>query len=70
MIKLDDRLQKAYDIIANSNIRYNKVADIGCDHGKLALALLQNNICNHVDLIDISQDSLTKAVDLMKANNI
>lgn len=70
MIKLDDRLQKAYDIIANSNIKYNKVADIGCDHGKLALALLQNNICNHVDLIDISQDSLTKAVDLMKANNI
>ena len=46
MIKLDDRLQKAYDIIANSNVKYNKVADIGCDHGKLALALLQNNICN------------------------
>lgn len=69
MIKLDNRLKCLYDCIARSGT-YDVVADIGCDHGKLALALLQNNIANKVFLIDISPKSLQKAIDLMHAYNI
>ncbi len=41
------------------------VAAIGCDHGKLAKYLLDNSIVDFVYISDISQPSLTKAIDLL-----
>ncbi len=40
---------------------YDTVADIGCDHGRLAAALLQQNACRCVVATDISELSLEKA---------
>ena len=37
------------------------VADIGCDHGRLAVALLQQGLAKRVIASDISGDSLAKA---------
>ena len=37
------------------------VADIGCDHGRLAVALLQQGTARHVIASDLSADSLQKA---------
>ena len=37
------------------------VADVGCDHGRLTAALLQQGICRHVIASDISKPSLEKA---------
>ena len=43
------------------------VADIGCDHGKLAAWLIKNDIARHVICGDISEKSLEKAKRLAEA---
>lgn len=43
-------------------------ADIGSDHGKLALHLLNNNQCKHVYVCDISEQSLLRAKRLFHNN--
>lgn len=42
------------------------VADIGCDHGKLSLAILKSGLAKRVIASDISEDSLLKARLLAK----
>ena len=37
-------------------------ADIGCDHGKVALSVLKSGICGKVIAADISEESLMKVV--------
>ena len=44
---------------------YDTIADIGCDHGRLTAALLQNHICRRVVASDISAPSLDKAKQLL-----
>ena len=39
-------------------------ADIGCDHGKIAVAVLKSGICEKVIASDVSSKSLQKARDL------
>ena len=39
------------------------IADIGCDHGKLAMYLLQTEKCQSIIATDISAASLQKAID-------
>ena len=56
MIRLDDRLRCAYDMLRGANT----VADIGCDHGKLTAALLLDGGCQRVIAGDISPDCLEK----------
>ena len=41
------------------------VADVGCDHGRLSAALLQQNVCQKVVAADISRPSLKKAEQLL-----
>ncbi len=41
------------------------VADIGCDHGRLSAALLQQGVCSRVVATDISEPSLEKAKRLL-----
>ena len=57
MIRLDNRLQCAYDMLQGAAT----VADIGCDHGKLTVALLRSGACNRVIAGDISPACLNKA---------
>jgi len=42
------------------------IADIGCDHGRLAVYALQNNICNRVIAVDISETCAAKAARLVR----
>ena len=56
MIRLDERLHCAFDLLRGSVA----VADIGCDHGKLSAALLLDGGCSRVVAGDISPDCLDK----------
>ena len=56
MIRLDDRLRCAFDLLRGSAA----VADIGSDHGKLTAALLLDGCCRRVIAGDISPDCLQK----------
>lgn len=61
MIKLDNRLTALL-----GEIEGEVLADIGCDHGKLAVASLLEGKCSKVIAGDISAESLKKAVKLAK----
>lgn len=56
-VQLRPRLQAAADMIKAAN----HAADIGCDHGRLSVALLQQGRAKHVTASDISEPSLQKA---------
>ncbi|MDD3400946.1 MAG: class I SAM-dependent methyltransferase [Eubacteriales bacterium] len=56
-IHLSTRLQTAVDMLP----KCQAVADIGCDHGRVSIALLQQGKCDSVIAIDISEPSLCKA---------
>ena len=59
-IRLRPRLQAAADMINGSRLS----ADIGCDHGRLSVALLQQGRADRVIASDISAPSLQKATEL------
>lgn len=56
-IALDPRLS----MIAQLAGKCERFADIGCDHGRLGAFMLQNGLCRHACLTDISELSLKKA---------
>ena len=56
-VQLRPRLQAAADMIKAAN----HAADIGCDHGRLSVALLQQGRAKQVTASDISEPSLEKA---------
>lgn len=56
-VQLRPRLQAAADMIKAAN----HAADIGCDHGRLSVALLQQGRAKAVTASDISEPSLEKA---------
>lgn len=60
-LHLSPRLQAALELINGAAC----VADVGCDHGRLAAALLQQNVCEHVICTDVSAESLQKAEQLL-----
>lgn len=62
-IRLDQRLTA----IANL-VDYGKVADVGCDHGKLGYYLVSTDRASEVIATDISAPSLAKAEELAKEN--
>lgn len=64
-ISLDKRLRATLDQI---NVR--NLADIGCDHGKLAVASLIEGRAEFVYAVDISEKSLQKAKDLAKVAGV
>lgn len=61
-ISLRPRLTAAADMLSGAR----SVADIGADHGRLALGLLQRNSAQHVIATDVSEASLQKARRLAK----
>ena len=62
MIRLDDRLRCAFDLLRGSAA----VADIGSDHGKLTAALLLEGGCRRVIAGDISPDCLQKTSEIIE----
>lgn len=64
-IRLDQRLTT----IANL-VDYGKVADVGCDHGKLGYYLVSTDRASEVIATDISAPSLAKAEELAKENGV
>jgi tRNA (adenine22-N1)-methyltransferase len=40
----------------------NSIADIGCDHGYVAIELIRSNICSHVIAMDINKGPLERAL--------
>ena len=64
-IKLDDRLSAVAGLVRNGK----RVADIGCDHGKLLEELFRQNKITYGFASDISAPSVNKAVELLTKNN-
>ena len=60
-IALDPRLSMIAQLVG----RCDSLADIGCDHGRLGAFMLQNHLCRHAQLTDISEPSLRKARSLI-----
>ncbi len=62
-IRLDERLSAVASLVKGGS-----VADIGCDHGKLAYFLVSTDRAKKVVATDISEQSLKKARDLVLEN--
>ncbi len=56
----------AASFVNNGNI----VCDVGCDHGKLSLYLVQSGRANSIIATDINRQPLQKAVTLFADNNL
>lgn len=61
-VHLSPRLKAAVSMVSSCEL----AADIGCDHGRVAAALLQQQKCSGVVATDISEESLQKARDLLQ----
>lgn len=65
-MRLDDRIAS---IISNID-KCEVIADIGCDHGKVAVYLAKNGYAKKVIASDISEKSVEKAKELAIASNL
>ena len=59
---MTDRLREIFSSLPSCNI----FADVGCDHGYIAKAMLDSNKCNLAVVSDISAKCLQKAQTLLK----
>ena len=66
IIKLSDRLTAIAQMVRDNS----RVADVGCDHGKLSAWLILSGKCTYIYAIDNSKPSLQKATDLFARHNI
>jgi len=57
-----ERLSIAIELLSGARV----VADIGCDHGRLSCALIQQNAAERCIAVDISEPSLKKAERLAR----
>lgn len=58
------------DAIADMTPKANTIADIGCDHGKIAISLIESGKARHVICSDISGKSLEKARELADSKGL
>ena len=63
--KLTKRMKEIVNLVTG-----NRVADIGCDHGKIVNYLLVSGKIDYAICSDISLPSVTKAKDLLILNNV
>ena len=58
---MTDRLKRIFSVLTECEV----FADIGCDHGYIAKAMLDNGKCEKVIISDISEKCLNKARELL-----
>ncbi len=61
-MKLSKRLQTIYDMVQGPCV----VADIGCDHGLLPIALVKNGKCDKAYACDIRKGPLSRAEEAIQ----
>lgn len=54
---LSDRMRAVAELVQPCK----SIADIGCDHGYVAMELVRSNICRHVIAMDINRGPLDRA---------
>ena len=59
---LSDRMQAVVGLVTSCD----RIADIGCDHGYVAIELIKRRICNNVIAMDINQGPLEQAKSNIK----
>ena len=64
-IRLDERLTRIATLVD-----YGRVADVGCDHGKLGYYLIGTDKASSVIATDISEGSLKRARELAYDNGV
>ncbi len=64
------RLSKRIYAIADKVLPGQTVADIGTDHGYVPMILMKNGISPHTIMSDISEGSLSKAIETFKLSGI
>ena len=64
MIKISKRLTKVAEFVDE-----RRIADIGCDHGKLVEFLFETDSIDYAFVSDISEPSVKKAVKLLEENH-
>ncbi len=69
-IHLSPRLYSALELLAYCGSSFECVADIGCDHGKLAVEILRSGTAKRVIASDVSAASLAKAELLAKEHTL
>lgn len=60
---LSDRMQAVVGLVESCDC----IADIGCDHGYVAMELIKRHICNNVIAMDINQGPLESAKSNIRA---
>jgi len=63
-------ISKRIEEIINFLDRCNTLADIGCDHGYVAVEAIKREIANKVFAVDINFHPLLKAKELSKKENV
>ncbi|NLA32782.1 MAG: SAM-dependent methyltransferase, partial [Mollicutes bacterium] len=66
MIKLSKRL---LEIVNHLDFK-EKVLDVGCDHGKLAIYLILNNHYNNINVSDNKLSALNQAIKNIEDYNL
>ena len=59
---MTDRLNKIFSVLPECEV----FADIGCDHGYMAAAMIKSGKCKRAIISDVSEKCLKKAEDLLK----
>lgn len=62
-MKLSTRLQTIFDMVPSGCV----VADIGCDHGLLPIALVKTGKCSHAYACDVRKGPLSRAQQAIQA---
>ena len=57
MVKLSERLQIIYGMVPECDV----ICDVGCDHGYLAIALLEGGVASHAIAMDVNKGPLNSA---------
>ena len=60
-MKLSKRLQAIFQMVKPGSV----IADIGCDHGLLPIALVQEKVCKWAYACDLREGPLHKAIDMI-----
>lgn len=63
MVRLGKRLQPIHDLVDKDSV----VADIGCDHGLLCIALLESGTAKKAYACDIAASPLKRAIEAIQA---